>query len=224
MRSDISEFLRGVSAHLFGLLSGGIVAFVVALLEHWSGRSLSPSIYVSIVAIGLFVSCFVTWREQFHARGHLLNISGEFESDTLILSIRNDGPTDSFSGAITWVDAPFTTERANPYPLTFKWMDKEPGSLRLIQRNGTKRVELLRVTTWENPSTHRQECREVHLLSQSDEQVAVQPHWDDGATNTFVSLKFRSVNRDQDYQDSISVYTCPGSESVTLRLARDLRF
>jgi hypothetical protein len=223
MRSDITEFLRAVSNNLFGLLTGGVIAFVVAGVEHWSGRALTPGLYVSIVALGLFVSCFMAWRKQFHARGHLLNIRGEFEENTLILSIRNDGPTDTFSGAITWVGARYTTPRANPYPLPFKWMDKETGDLRIIPNNGTKRVELLRVTTWQNPSTGRQEGKEIHMLSPTEDDVAVKLHCDDGAMKTFISLRFRSLNRDREYTDNLTLFICPTSRTISLNVARELR-
>jgi hypothetical protein len=65
--SNLSNWIAAVFEHWHGWVSGSVIAFGLELGEHlwhWTPRK---KLYIGILAIGVFVSMFYTWQDQYNA-------------------------------------------------------------------------------------------------------------------------------------------------------------
>lgn len=66
---EIPEFLRRLWRHWVLLITGSGAVALLAVWEHYTGRSLDPRLYAALAG-GLFLwACFLVWREE-RRRGH----------------------------------------------------------------------------------------------------------------------------------------------------------
>jgi hypothetical protein len=68
MIREIWKFLTGVFRHWGPLLTGGVFAVSILLVEHFSGKPLSWQAISRIMLVALGVACYRTWRDEYRKR------------------------------------------------------------------------------------------------------------------------------------------------------------
>ncbi len=63
MAEELRLFFWSVLTHWFSLLTGGAIAVMILLWEHYQNRSIRWRWMVRVMTFALFISCFLAWRE-----------------------------------------------------------------------------------------------------------------------------------------------------------------
>ena len=86
MLTEFWTFIANVLANWLATVTGGIIAVIILLIEHRTGRSVTWKALWSLLGFGLFVSCFLAWHNE-HRNSEVLikekaSISGQLASCT----------------------------------------------------------------------------------------------------------------------------------------------
>ncbi len=64
MLSDSRAFLLGLWRHWLAVAGGGAISMAIFMAEHLMNRSVPWRVIVIILAAGLFIACFLVWRDE----------------------------------------------------------------------------------------------------------------------------------------------------------------
>jgi hypothetical protein len=81
-------------------MTGGIVALVIGLWERWRGTQIVRRKYAWILAVILFVACFLAWKDE-HAKVLAHSAKTRFRIERILAGPTN--PTDSISISF-WIE------------------------------------------------------------------------------------------------------------------------
>lgn len=73
MISEFWMFVFNTLAHWLSLLTGGIIALSIFLVEHYKNKSISWRALLLIMGTSLFISSFLAWRDE-HQNSELLKV------------------------------------------------------------------------------------------------------------------------------------------------------
>src|SRR5438093_9622959 len=73
MANEFWMFAVNVACHWGSLLTSGVIAVAVMIVEHWINRNIAWRNFILIMGLGLFVSCFLAWHDE-HSNSEVLKI------------------------------------------------------------------------------------------------------------------------------------------------------
>ncbi len=102
MGEDVGLFIGAVLVHWFFLLSGGVVMFLVGLVERVRNGNISWRWYISISFLLLFSSFFLAWRDEHKmAKISLATANQLDEKSKLVVSLKEKLADKKIDGAVT---------------------------------------------------------------------------------------------------------------------------
>jgi hypothetical protein len=66
-RLSLLQFIGAVFSQWVALMTGGLIAFGLALWERWYGR-ISWGRYIAVLVVTVFVACYLTWFDEHQKR------------------------------------------------------------------------------------------------------------------------------------------------------------
>jgi hypothetical protein len=94
MPNELWMFLVNFFCHWGSLLTSGAFAVLLMIYEHWKNRNITWRNFILIMGLGLFVSCFLAWRDEHHNSEVLKLQKSDLTDKRNVLQARLDASQD----------------------------------------------------------------------------------------------------------------------------------